>query len=166
MAEKLVATITVRDDGANGTPQTARMSLDTGNAMLGNYVDASDALATIVETYSCGLWTRRADVMSHEQGIPTGWTWPTIADEPYLKVDQKAVLFFDVDKSLAGSNLGVDRLRMELPAPKKANFENTPEGLRVKKTVGDDIATELQNKLTGIVSCTVSFVEGYLKSKK
>ena len=63
MSEKLVATITVRDNGDpvnHDRPQSANMSLDCGVDALGNYFDASDVLRDIVETYSVGFWTKRA----------------------------------------------------------------------------------------------------------
>lgn len=170
MAEKLVATITVRDNGGGGAykkPQRATMTLDTGLSVIGNYLDASDVLQKIVESYSCGFWTYRSDVMSHVQQVPSEHVWPTMADQPYLKADIKAVLTFNAQYSLGGVNTTNRIFRMELPCPKKTLFEDTPEGMRVTKAMGDAIATLLTNEMDGWISgAKVTFIEGWLKGKR
>jgi hypothetical protein len=170
MAEKLVATITVRDGGdptQHQMPQSANMNLDCGVDALGNYLDVSDVLRDIVETYSVGFWTRRSDNMSHEQQVPSDHAWPVVATEPYLKADQKAVMTFAFQPSTVGVGGKARQVTMQLPCPKKSMFVDSSEGLRVTKVAGDAIAAKLEAELDGVISgMKVAFVGGYLKSKK
>ena len=170
MAEKLVATITVQDNGGGGTykkPQSAGMTLDCGISVLGNYLDVSDVLASIVDTYSVGKWTKRADNMSHTQQIPADHVWPLLSAEPYLKADIKAAMTFQLQYSVGGVNTVLKDTSLRMPCPKKSMIEDTPDGLRVTKTAGDAIAALLQGKLDGYISgVKVTFVKGYLEGKQ
>lgn len=170
MAEKLVATITVRDNGDPTNhidPQTANMNLDCGVDALGNYLDVSDVLMKIVEAYSVGFWTRRSDNMSHDQRVPSDKIWPTLDAEPYLKADAKAVMTFSFQPSTVGVGGRMRNVTLQLPCPKKSMIYDSANGLRVTKVAGDAIAAMLQTKLDGVINGTkISFVGGYLKSKQ
>jgi hypothetical protein len=156
MAEKLVASVTVQDEAK----QKAVMSVDFGEAVLGNWFDKSDNLAEIVADYSDGYVVKLQDSTSHIAEIPDDYEW---GDSQLRMVDQKAVLTFLV-KGLTFSR----NLRMELPAPKPAIFYKVEEkGWRVLKEVGDIIAGKLESGLDNVLgTVSVTFKKGWLKSKQ
>ena len=134
--------------------QSCNVSVDFGVSLFGNWVDKSDDLKTLVETYSHGVVIGRSDNMSHSYAVPEKGT-PV---DGYATVDQKAMII--MRENWSGKNR-----RIEIPAPLPSMFYDVEDqGFRVTPAAGSNIATMFSSLLP--TGKTVSFVRGWLKSKQ